>query len=127
MNTTTTKQNTTRLQYLMRRHHLDVAEVAAMLERQEATVRQWIAGNRPISESLLEVLRTKLESRPRRRDPRTVRLFEIMESNSLTLRDVAKIVDRSEQTVRIWRCEAKIIPAHTLHFLEAHVSNKTAA
>jgi transposase len=127
MTTTTTKQNTTRLLYIMRRHHLDAAEVAAMLERGESTVCQWMTGKRPVSDKTLDTLKTKLEGRPRERDPRTVRLFEIMESNSLTLRDVAKIVDRSEQTVRIWRCEAKIIPAHTLHFLEAHVSNKTAA
>jgi plasmid maintenance system antidote protein VapI len=122
MNTTTTKQNSERLQYIMRRHHIGVGEVADMLERADKTVRQWIAGTRPIPDALIEKLREKLATRPRERDQRTERLFKVMESANLSTHDVADILGRSDQTVRIWRCEAKIIPEHTLHFLETHVA-----
>jgi transcriptional regulator with XRE-family HTH domain len=121
--TKTAKTQAERLAYLMRRHHLDSADVSALLGRSEKTVRQWAAGKAMISDELLDKLRAKLATRPRELDPRTARLFEIMEKNKLSLRDVGKLVGRSEQTVRIWRCEAKIIPLHTLAFLETQVDS----
>lgn len=39
--------------------------------------------------------------------------------------DVGALLDRSAQTVRMWRCESKIIPEHTLTVLELKVKSGT--
>lgn len=51
---------------------------------------------------------------------RTLLLHKIMTEHGLSCRDVADILDRSEQTVFIWRCKsnAKIIPAHQIELLQ---------
>ncbi|WP_167354199.1 hypothetical protein [Caballeronia fortuita] len=53
---------------------------------------------------------------------RTVRLLEIMRTRRLKSPDVAKMLDRSSQTIRMWRCESKIIPDHALTALEVAVA-----
>lgn len=53
--------------------------------------------------------------------PRTKRLRELMAEYGLTDRDVAKILDRSPITVRVWRVMAsdtRVIPANSLRLLE---------
>ncbi|HDR9259593.1 TPA: hypothetical protein QDB21_005615 [Burkholderia vietnamiensis] len=54
---------------------------------------------------------------------RTARLKEIMAEHELNAPAVGRLLDRSAQTVRIWRCEAKIIPEHTLAVLEQKVAS----
>lgn len=53
---------------------------------------------------------------------RTVRLLEIMRSRRLKSPDVAQMLDRSSQTIRMWRCESKVIPDHALTALEVAVA-----
>lgn len=53
---------------------------------------------------------------------RTVRLLEIMRTRRLKSPDVATMLDRSSQTIRMWRCESKIIPDHALTALEVAVA-----
>lgn len=55
---------------------------------------------------------------------RTKKLRQIMAAHCLKACDVARIMDCSEQTVRIWRCrsEQRIIPAQSLRLLELEVA-----
>lgn len=46
-----------------------------------------------------------------------------MEQHKLNAPAVGRLLDRSAQTVRMWRCESKIIPDHTLTALELKVKN----
>lgn len=54
---------------------------------------------------------------------RTARLHEIMRTRRLNSPDVGEMLGRSSQTVRMWRCESKIIPEHTLLALEQAVAD----
>jgi len=60
---------------------------------------------------------------------RTKRLREIMEEHSLNAPAVGKILDRSPQTVRSWRCayEERAIPATSLKLLELAVKQLAKA
>lgn len=53
---------------------------------------------------------------------RTERLINIMTEHNLSCRDVGTILDRTEQTVSIWRCSHKpgqrVIPGYLLELLE---------
>ena len=52
----------------------------------------------------------------------TLRLREIMRENSLTPQDVAEILNRSYQTVLIWRSvNDQDIPDNLLRLLELHI------
>ena len=46
-----------------------------------------------------------------------------MEQHKLNAPAVGRLLDRSAQTVRMWRCESKIIPEHTLTVLELKVKS----
>lgn len=54
---------------------------------------------------------------------RTRQLRQLMAAHRLNARDVAQMIDRSETTVRIWRCKhaARVIPAQTLRLLQLEV------
>jgi hypothetical protein len=54
---------------------------------------------------------------------RTVRLHEIMRTRRLNSPAVAEMVGRSSQTIRMWRCESKVIPDHALTALEVAVAD----
>lgn len=58
-------------------------------------------------------------------DKRTKELHRIMLAHGLSAAEVANLMKRSEQTVRIWRCKSKdrIIPEHTLELLRMKVSS----
>ena len=58
---------------------------------------------------------------------RTKELIEIMGDYSLSAPDVARILGRTPATVRIWRCRnsTRIIPAHALELLRAHLELET--
>jgi hypothetical protein len=65
------------------------------------------------------------QDRAQPREPeheRTKRLHEIMRTRRLNSPDVAAMVGRSSQTIRMWRCESKIIPDHALTALEVAVA-----
>lgn len=55
---------------------------------------------------------------------RTRRLHELMREHELRSTDVADLVGRSSQTVRLWRCESKIIPSHALIALEFAIAER---
>lgn len=59
---------------------------------------------------------------------RTKRLREIMRKHKLKAADVGRILDRSAQTVRSWRCayEERAIPATSLRLLELEVAKPQA-
>lgn len=53
--------------------------------------------------------------------PRTKRLRELMDAHKLTSGQVARLLDRSPLTVRVWRVMAsdtRVIPADALQVLE---------
>lgn len=54
---------------------------------------------------------------------RTDQLIELMNEHRLTIDQVAKLLNRSPQTVRIWRCQTdkRAIPDHSLELLRAKV------
>lgn len=58
---------------------------------------------------------------------RTKQLLDIMERYKLSVRDVAEITERTEQTVRVWRSKygARIIPAQTLKLVETEMQLRT--
>lgn len=52
---------------------------------------------------------------------RTEKLRQIMASSGLTAQQVADLIDRKPNTVRVWRCDtssSKVIPSHLLELLE---------
>lgn len=50
---------------------------------------------------------------------RTEELRTLMTENNLSIKGVAKLLDRQPMTVRIWRCESgKVIPQHMLDLLK---------
>lgn len=51
---------------------------------------------------------------------RTEQLHQLMTEHGLSPAKVGKLLDRSPQTVRIWRCksDARTIPAHALELLK---------
>lgn len=55
---------------------------------------------------------------------RTDQLKTLMAEHSLTPEQVATMLNRSAQTVRIWRCKSdgRNIPEHTLELLKAKVA-----
>lgn len=57
---------------------------------------------------------------------RTDRLREIMAEKKLSADDVARLLNRTANTVRIWRCkdQRRIIPDHSLALLEALLREK---
>lgn len=55
---------------------------------------------------------------------RTQKLRNIMSANNLSIADVAKIINRKPQTVRVWRCRtsaSRVIPDHALALLETKI------
>lgn len=54
---------------------------------------------------------------------RTEQLRELMAEHGLSAAQVGSLLDRSEQTVFIWRCASKgrTIPAHSLELLKSKV------
>lgn len=58
---------------------------------------------------------------------RTDQLIQLMADNSLTIEKVAELLNRSPQTVRIWRCrtDKRAIPEHSLELLRAKVAPVT--
>lgn len=58
---------------------------------------------------------------------RTDQLIELMNDHGLTIDQVAKLLNRSPQTVRIWRCQTdkRAIPDHSLELLRAKVAPVT--
>jgi DNA-binding transcriptional regulator YiaG len=55
---------------------------------------------------------------------RTKRLLELMEQHRLEVADVAEILGRAPQTVRIWRSDNQVIPADALKLLELLIANR---
>lgn len=57
-------------------------------------------------------------------DKRTKELRRLMKAHKLTATAVAGLLNRSEQTVRIWRCKNadRIIPEHSLELLRMKVA-----
>ena len=55
---------------------------------------------------------------------RTDQLIQLMTDHGLTIEQVAKLLNRSPQTVRIWRCQTdkRAIPDHSLELLRAKVA-----
>jgi transcriptional regulator with XRE-family HTH domain len=52
-------------------------------------------------------------------DNRTARLRQLMQRHNLSAADVAEILGRTAQTVRVWRCDnEQTIPADALRVLE---------
>lgn len=51
---------------------------------------------------------------------RTEQLHKLMADHGLTAEQVGKLLNRSAQTVRIWRCQSdgRTIPEHTLEVLK---------
>jgi len=62
-------------------------------------------------------------------DKRTKRLRDLMAKHSMTAADVAELLDRSPQTVRVWRCryDARVIPADALRVLELTLATRGKA
>lgn len=60
---------------------------------------------------------------------RTKKLHDVMSEHKLNTKHVAKLVNRSYNTVRIWRCksENKVIPASMLRLLELELSARDKA
>jgi transcriptional regulator with XRE-family HTH domain len=56
---------------------------------------------------------------------RTQRLLELMEQHRLEVADVAEILGRAPQTVRIWRCDNQVIPADALRVLELTIESRS--
>lgn len=57
---------------------------------------------------------------------RTKRLHQLMAAHKLTATDVATMLGRSTETVRIWRVKAsdtRVIPADALRLLELTAAN----
>jgi phosphoribosylformylglycinamidine (FGAM) synthase-like enzyme len=59
-------------------------------------------------------------------NPRTEQLRNIMHKYNLSCADVGEILDRTPQTVRLWRCknQTRAIPDHALKVLENDVRNR---
>lgn len=55
-------------------------------------------------------------------NPRTVRLREIMAEHNLKSPAIGLMLNRSKQTVRLWKCEEKVIPDHMLQLLEVKIA-----
>lgn len=57
---------------------------------------------------------------------RTEQLIELMREHQLTIEKVAELLNRSTQTVRIWRCQTdkRSIPEHSLELLRVKVAQK---
>lgn len=59
---------------------------------------------------------------------RTKRLRQLMAQHRLSALDVSKMVGRSEQTVRTWRCKSennsKVIPWQLLELLELKINKR---
>ncbi len=55
---------------------------------------------------------------------RTEQLHQLMAEHGLTPKQVGELLNRSEQTVRIWRCkdDKRQIPEHALELLQAKVA-----
>ena len=49
---------------------------------------------------------------------RTKKLRALMAEHDMYSSDIGRLLERSAQTVRSWRCGARIIPQHTLALLE---------
>lgn len=60
---------------------------------------------------------------------RTAKLRALMAKHKLQAADVAEILDRTPQTVRVWRCdyEARTIPADALRVLEMTLAQRGKA
>ena len=60
---------------------------------------------------------------------RTTRLKDLMVEHKVTPQQVGKLLDRSTQTVRSWRCqwEARTIPPHVLAVLEMKLAEQVPA
>jgi len=59
-------------------------------------------------------------------DKRTKRLRDLMAKHNMTAADVAELLDRSPQTVRVWRCkyDARTIPCDALRVLELTLATR---
>ncbi len=59
----------------------------------------------------------------------TEQLLNIIESNNLSTKDVAALLGRTNQTVRIWRSKAghRVIPDHQLELLRLKLANSHQA
>lgn len=60
---------------------------------------------------------------------RTKTLLDLMAANNLSIAEVAKILNRSPQTVRVWRCKTdrtRIIPEHSLEVLKTKIASLSA-
>lgn len=55
---------------------------------------------------------------------RNEQLRELMKRHRLTVEDVSRLIGRSPQTVRVWRCKypQREIPEHTLELLQMKVA-----
>lgn len=51
------------------------------------------------------------------------RLTELMRKHHKTALDIAKMLGRSHQTVRIWACGAREIPEHTFSLLQVMLND----
>lgn len=58
----------------------------------------------------------------------TTQLLEIIASNNLTTKDIAELLGRTNQTVRIWRSknEGRVIPDHQLELLKLKLAQRKA-
>lgn len=59
---------------------------------------------------------------------RTEQLKELMKTHDLTPEQVGSMLNRSAQTVRIWRCknDSRQIPEHSLELLKAKLAQAVA-
>lgn len=57
---------------------------------------------------------------------RTEKLRDVMAAHKLSADDVARLLNRTANTVRIWRCKdnRRIIPEHSLALLEARLRER---
>lgn len=62
-------------------------------------------------------------------DARTKRLRELMDAHKLDAAAVGAILNRTAQTVRVWRSryDARTIPAHSLQLLELTLAQREQA
>jgi hypothetical protein len=58
---------------------------------------------------------------------RTAELRQLMRTHQLTAREAGKLIGRTAQTVRNWRCrtdDARTIPEHTLAVLKQRIAER---
>lgn len=113
----------------MRSAGLDAQAVARILGIRVETVLLWTREGtldgvkKIVPPNLLSMLRKRVSEHVKEKSPRTVQLDALMNENKLDAVDVGRLLARSAQTVRMWRCESKIIPEHTLTVLELKIKS----